>query len=349
MSTLVLVTGGTGFVGQHCILALVREGYRVRTTMRSLARRDEMVAALVHGGATADQAAGVDVVEADLLEDPGWTEAVDGAEYVLHVASPFPTTAPDDEDELIRPAREGVLRVLRAARDAGVRRVVLTSSFAAIGYGHDNPEQIYDEETWSDPGGPKISAYAKSKALAERAAWDFVEREGGSLELAVVNPVAIFGPALTEDTSSSIAIVRRLLDGSLPAVPKLSFGVVDVRDVADLHVLAMTKPQAAGERFLAISGRFMAMREIAEVLRTQTGPLGTRVTRRVVPDLVVRLLGLVDKEVRSNTGELGSHKDASSAKAQRTLSWAPRPPEEAIVATATSLDDLGLLGEKNGR
>ena len=216
---LVLVTGGSGFIGAHCILQLLNAGYRVRTTVRSLDREGRVRAMLAAGGA--ESSAGLSFVAADLMEDRGWPEAVAGCDFVLHVASPFPASVPKHEDDLIVPAREGALRVLRASRDAGVKRVVQTSSFAAIVYGSNPPDRTFTEEDWTDPSGD-VGAYAKSKTLAERAAWDFVAREGGGLELSVVNPVGVFGPVLGPDISTSILIVQRLMDGSMPGCPRLS-------------------------------------------------------------------------------------------------------------------------------
>ena len=249
---LVLVTGGSGFIGAHCILQILNAGYRVRTTIRSLTREPEVRAMLAAGGAKTGAA--LSFAAADLMADAGWPESVGGCDFVLHVASPFPAGAPRHEDELIIPAREGALRVLRAARDAGVRRVVLTSSFAAIGYGQKITDQPFSEENWTDPDGGHVTAYVKSKTLAERAAWDFIAREGGALELSVVNPVGVLGPVLGPDLSTSIQLVKRLLDGSIQGCPRLSFGIVDARDVADLHLRAMTNPAAKGERFLAAAG-----------------------------------------------------------------------------------------------
>jgi dihydroflavonol-4-reductase len=247
----VLVTGGSGFVGVHCVLQLLGAGYRVRTTVRSLNRESDVRAMLKVGGVQPGDA--LSFAAADLNSDAGWPDAVSGCDYVLHVASPFPPAAPRHEDELIVPARDGALRVLRASRDAGVRRVVLTSSFAAIGYGHNAVNRPFTEEDWTDPT-QDIGAYVKSKTLAERAAWDFIDQEGGRLELSVVNPVGVFGPVLGPDYSTSIMLVRRLVDGDVPGLPNMSFGVVDVRDVASLHLLAMTSPAAKGQRFLSISG-----------------------------------------------------------------------------------------------
>jgi len=267
---------------------------------------------------------------------------VAGCEYVLHVASPFPPGAPRDEDELIRPAREGTLRVLRAARAAGVRRVVLTSSFAAVGYGHPDRDAPFDETSWTDVSA-RVSAYVKSKTIAEKAAWDFMAADGGDMELAAVNPVAVLGPVMGADYASSILLVRRLLDGEIPALPRLMFGIVDVRDVADLHLRAMVDPAARGQRFLAVAGDFMPLVDVAAVLKSRLGAVGQRVTTRVAPDWVVRLAALFSPEARGAAPELGRTKNATSEKARRLLGWRPRPAEDAIVATAESLSRLGLL------
>jgi nucleoside-diphosphate-sugar epimerase len=337
---LVLVTGGSGFIGAHCILQLLNAGYRVRTTVRSLDREGRVRAMLAAGGA--ESSAGLSFVAADLMEDGGWPEAVAGCDFVLHVASPFPASVPKHEDDLIVPAREGALRVLRASRDAGVKRVVQTSSFAAIGYGSNPPDRTFTEEDWTDPTGD-VGAYAKSKTLAERAAWDFVAREGGGLELSVVNPVGVFGPVLGPDISTSILIVQRLMDGSMPGCPRLSFGIVDVRDVADLHLRAMTNREANGERFLAVAGDFMRIVEIALVLKARMGEAAARVPTRELPDWVVRLLAVFNRSVALITPELGKRKNATSAKAKRVLGWAPRSNEDAVAATAESMIRLGLL------
>jgi len=338
-STQVLVTGGSGFLGAHCIVSLLGEGYRVRTTVRSLAREVEVRAMVKAGGVEAGEA--LSFAAADLTSDAGWTEAVSGCEFVLHVASPFPPGAPKHEDELIVPAREGALRVLRAAREAGVKRVVLTSSFAAIGYGHAPTSRPFDESDWSDVTSPQ-SAYAKSKTLAERASWDFV-RSGGGLELSVVNPVGILGPVLGPDLSTSILIVQRLMNGAMPGCPRLSFGLVDVRDVADLHLRAMTHPAAKSERFLAMAGSFVSMQEIAKVLKARMGEAARRVPTRTLPNWLVRLVGLFDPTVATIVPELGKVKNATSQKARRVLGWEPRTSGDAIVATAESLLRLGLL------
>ena len=342
--SLVLVTGGSGFIGGHCILQLLAQGDQVRTTVRSLAREPEVHALLKRAGAQGDDR--LTFAAADLERDAGWPEAVAGCDFVLHVASPFPPTVPKHEDELIVPAREGALRVLKAARAAGVKRVVLTSSFAAIGYGHKPQTAPFDETSWTDVNGPGVSAYAKSKTLAERAAWDFVAKEG-RLELAVVNPVGVFGPVLGPDLSTSVAGVKRLMDGGAPGLPRVGFGLVDVRNVADLHLRAMTAPPAMGQRFLAVAGDFMSLREMALTLKARMGEAARRVPTRELPDWLVRLAALVDPSLRQVIGELGKTKNATSEKARRLLGWAPRSREDALVATAESLIRLGLLKEKS--
>ena len=339
----VLVTGGSGFVGAHCILKLLDAGYRVRTTVRSLTREPDVRLMLATAGSDPGEA--LSFVAADLTSDDGWPQAVAGCNYVLHVASPFPARQPRDENDLIVPAREGALRVLRAARDAGVRRVVQTSSFAAIGYGTPPRDAPFTEADWTDPTA-HVSAYVKSKTLAERAAWDFIGREGGSLELSVVNPVGILGPVLGRDLSASIELVRRLLSGSLPGLPKTAFGLVDVRDVADLHVRAMVDPAARGERFLAVAGDFMALPEMARVLKSRMGAAGVGVPTRVVPNWMVRLAALFDPSLRDVTERLGHPLNASSEKARRVLGWEPRSPEDSLVATAKSLIDFNLIHAK---
>jgi nucleoside-diphosphate-sugar epimerase len=343
----VLVTGGSGFIGAHCILQLLAQGYRVRTTVRSMKREADVRGMLKAGGAEPGDA--LSFAAADLMSDAGWPAAVAGCDYVLHVASPFPPAAPKHEDELIIPAREGALRVLRAARDAGVKRVVLTSSFAAIGYGQRPRTTPFNETDWTDPNGGDVRAYVKSKTLAERAAWDFVAREGGSLELSVVNPVGVFGPVLGPDYSTSILLVQRLMDGAMPGCPRLSFGIVDVRDVADLHLRAMTNPAAKGERFLAVAGDFMSIQQIAQVLKARMGEAAKRVPTKVLPDWMVRLASLGDSAVAQIVPELGKFKNATNEKAKRLLGWAPRSNEDAIIATAESMVRLGLLKDSHPR
>lgn len=340
MST-VLVTGGSGFIGSHCILQLLAAGHEVRTTVRDRQREADVRSMLKQGGC--EPGSRLSFFAADLENDAGWKDAVAGCEYVLHVASPFPPHIPKHEDELIVPAREGALRVLRAARDGGVKRVVLTSSFAAIGYGRKPQARPFNETDWTDPDGEGVLPYQKSKTMAEHAAWDFIAKQGGSLELSVINPVGVFGPVLGPDYSTSILVVQRLMDGAMPGLPRLWFGVVDVRDVADLHLRAMTNAAARGERFLAVAGEFVSVLEVAQVLKRRMGAAARRVPTRQLPDWLVRLATLRDPAVKQILPELGKPKNATSEKARRLIGWSPRSNEEALVATAESLLKLGLL------
>ena len=337
----VLVTGGSGFIGGHVILRLLADGHAVRATVRSLRREAETRATLANNGAPAD--ARIEFVEADLMKDAGWAEAVAGCDYVHHVASPFPAAEPRDPDVLIRPAREGTLRVLRAAKAAGVKRVVLTSSFAAIGYGQPDLPRPFDERDWTNVEAPRVVAYVKSKAIAERAAWDYVRGEGAGLELSVVNPVAVFGPALNDDLSTSVRLIKTMLEGKLPVLPRIYFGAVDVRDVAELHVRAMTHPQATGERFLAVAGESLSMGQIASILRSHLGERAARVAKGEAPDLLIRAVAPFNSLARRASYDLGKRKNATSAKAQATFGWTPIPAEEAIVASAESLYRLNIV------
>jgi nucleoside-diphosphate-sugar epimerase len=346
MST-VLVTGGSGFIACHAILQLLAAGYQVRTSVRSLSREGDVRAMLKQGGA--EPGSRLSFVAADLTGDAGWPAAVAGCEYVLHIASPFPASMPKDENELIVPAREGTLRVLKAARDAGVKRVVMTSSFAAVGYGHAQQEAMFTENDWTDPTQPDVMPYTKSKTLAERAAWDFIAREGAGLELAVVNPVAVFGPVLGPDYATSILLVQKMMDSAMPGLPRLCFGVVDVRDVADMHLRAMTNPAAKGERFIAVAGDFMWIVEIAKVLKARLGEAAERVPTRQLPDFLVKLARFKEPAVKQIIPELGKWKNATSEKAQRVLGWSPRSREDSVVATAESLVRLGLVKSRETR
>jgi dihydroflavonol-4-reductase len=339
--SVVLVTGGSGFVGSHIILQLLAAGHDVRTTVRSLKREAEVRTTLTGAGAAPDGR--LSFFAADLERDVGWAEAVADCDYVIHVASPIPAAAPKTEDELIVPARDGALRVLRAARDAKVKRVVLTSSCGAIYYGHPPQTAPFDETSWTNTDG-EMSAYVRSKAIAERAAWDFMAAEGGRLELSSVNPAGIFGPVLSTDSSSSIQLVTRLMRG-MPGCPRLYFGVVDVRDVADLHLRAMTNPAAKGERFIAVSGGIMSMLDIARVLKTRLGNAAKNVPTRQLPNWLVRVVALFDPTVRSMLPLLDNTRHATSAKAERLLGWRPRSREDAIAATAESLIKFGIVGD----
>jgi dihydroflavonol-4-reductase len=328
----VLVTGGSGFLGGWCLVELLRHGYRVRTTVRDPGKEAEVRARV---GSQVDAGDHLSFLTADLGGDDGWAQAVAGCDYVLHVASPFPPAQPKDPDELIEPAREGTLRVLRAALDAGVERVVVTSSVAAIRGGVTSAPAPLTEADWTDGDNPALQPYTRSKALAERAAWDLAAERGETAKLAVVNPGAILGPVLGDERSTSLGIVERLLKG-MPGTPRIGFSVVDVRDVADLQIRAMTAPEAGGERFIAVA-RFQWMADIAAVMRERLGPAAAKVPARGVPNLVVRLMGIFDPSVRSVAKQLGEKVEMTSAKAESVLGWSPRPVEETIVDCARSL------------
>jgi dihydroflavonol-4-reductase len=314
--------------------------YTVRTTVRSADKEAAVRSAVSRAVDPGDR---LTFTVVDLLSDAGWDAAVEGCDHVLHVASPLIATK--DEQAVIRPAVDGVVRVLRAARDGGVQRVVYTSTCGAIYYGHPPQAEPFDESSWTDVQAGGMSAYVKSKALAERAAWDFMDAEGGALELTTVNPSGIFGPALAPDVTSSLTLIKRLMDGRMPACPDLWLGIVDVRDVVDLHVRAMTSPEAAGERFIATQGPAVSMLEIATVLKRRLGDAAKRVPERKLPDWIVRLIGRFNTEMGDLVPLLGQRRNATSAKAQRELGWTPRPWQDAVTATAQSLVDLGVVAK----
>lgn len=338
----VLVTGGSGFIAGHIILQLLEQGYLVRTTVRSVQRAPEVRAVLVDAGMVGGDA--LSFVEADLTSDVGWDTAVSGCDFVLHVASPVKTGNVKDEDAVIVPAREGTLRVLRAARDASVQRVVLTSAFHAVGFGHPHTDHVFTEDDWSVIDGPGVDAYGRSKILSERAAWDFVLGEGKSLELVTILPVAVLGPVLGNDVSGANHIVQRSLNGQMPGYPNLYIPIVDVRDVASVHVAAMTAPGAAGERFLVASGEpAVAMLQIGAMLRAHFGLAAAKVPTRTIPNFVVRIAALFSAEFRPVAADLGFAKQVSTDKARRVLGLQPRTSKEAIIASAASLIAKSLV------
>jgi dihydroflavonol-4-reductase len=331
----VLVTGGTGFLGGWCVAELLKRGHEVRTTVRDLAREQAVRDAVAAAGA--QDGARLTVHAADLMSDDGWAQAAAGCRYVLHVASPFPPVQPKDPDELIVPARDGALRVLRAALDAGTERVVMTSSVAAIrGKRPSTPQTPWTEADWTDGNDTSRTPYVRSKTLAEQAAWEHVRSAGAEDRLAVVNPGAIIGPALNDDHSYSLQAIQRLVNGSMPAAPRLGFTFVDVRDVADLHLLAMTNPAAGGERFIA-ADQFLWVADVARVLRERLGDQASKVPTRVAPNVLIRALALFDGSLRSVIGDLGKRQWFSSEKARSMLGWQPRPVEDSIEETARSL------------
>jgi nucleoside-diphosphate-sugar epimerase len=336
---LVLVTGGSGYIAGFCIARLMREGWRVRATVRSLRRSEAVRASL---STLVRSSSGLSFVAADLDRDAGWADAAAGCDHVLHIASPLPSGR-TSEEELVRPARDGALRVLAAAQAAGVKRVVMTSSIAAVAYGRGLRRGPFTEADWTDETNlADTSAYERSKTIAERAAWTWVTERGGNLELATINPGLVLGPLLSRDYAISIDVVKRLLDGSLPGLPAFGWPLVDVRDIADLHLRAMTDPKAAGERFIA-AGSFYWMADVARTLRSRRPELAKRVPTRRLPDWLLKLAGFVEPMLRDRLFELGKKRTFSSDKARALLGWSPRPNDETIVDTADSLAALEII------
>lgn len=332
----VLVTGGSGYIAGFLIRQLLDAGWRVNTTVRNPAREAALRPLL--GG----NAENLRFFTADLTSDAGWAEAMAGCSHVAHVASPFSTNAPRDENELIVPAREGVLRALRFARAAGVTRFVQTSSVAAIAYGHGKGAHHFTEADWTNVDGPDVYAYVKSKTIAERAARDWIASEGGAIEFVSVNPSAVLGPVWSDDFSASIEVVRQLLGGLLPGCPDIGFGIVDVRDVADLHVRALTASGIAGERFIA-SGPFLKLIDVARILKARLPDQARKVPTRGLPDWLVRFAALFNPMIRQITGELGNVRDADAGHALAVLGWKTRPVEDSIVDCARSLIERGVV------
>jgi nucleoside-diphosphate-sugar epimerase len=330
---IVLVTGATGHVGSHSVARLLAEGYRVRVVVRD---QNQEHGVRVRAGLTGN----LEFVTAELTSDHHWDKAVAGVRYVWHHASPFPSTPPATDDEVVVPARDGALRVLAASRAAGVERVVLTSSYAAVGY-TVKPGAYYDESDWTDPAGD-LPAYIRSKVVAERAAWDYVRDQGGP-ELTVVNPTGIFGPLLSDRLSASTGLVKAFLDGTMPVVPRMYFGVVDVRDVVDLHLRAMLSPAAAGERFLGVGGPAVSFFGMGQILARHLPDFAARVPATELTDEQVREAAKTDPRLRDAAGLRGQIPRISNEKARRLLGWEPREVAATIAGTADSLLRLGLV------
>lgn len=333
-NTKVLVTGVTGFVGSHTAIALLNKGYQVTGSLRSMKRADSIKTAIAAHTENIDK---LDFVEADLLSAADWDKATQGIDYVMHVASPFTLEQPDDENVLIKPAKEGTLNVLQAAEKNGVKRVVLTSSFAAIAYGHDERPDKFDETYWTDVTNKNgTTPYVRSKAIAEKAAWDFVNQPEVKLELAVINPVAILGPVLEKDAGTSAELVRQMMAGEMPAVPKMGFEIVDVRDVAYLHVQAMETKEAAGERFIAANG-FMWFSELSDIIGTTMPNYSKKLPKFTMPNWVVNVMSIFRPELKSIKPELGKTRYADNSKAKKRLNWQPIAAKDAVAETARSL------------
>lgn len=331
-------------MASHLILQLLTEGYTVRTTVRSLSNEEAVRQSLRSAEATNLEQ--LSFVAADLTKDDGWRDAVHNCDYVQHVASPFPAETPKNDDDLIVPARDGTLRVLKAAKEAGVKRVVFTSSFAAVGYGHQNKD-IFDEQDWSVDEG--LPVYHRSKLLAERAAWDFVTRSQPSpsspeLELTAINAVGIFGPILSKNLSSSIELIKSLVEGGIPSCPQLYFNIVDVRDLASLHIMAMTSPEVKNERLIAShDGQPLSLLDLANVVRRERPEKAGKVPRRQVPDWVIRIMALASPKARDLVPQLGQIRKVDSSKAKRLLGWETRPVEDTVRDMIDSLVEQGVI------
>ena len=332
----VLVTGGTGFIGLHCLQQLLDKGYKVRTTIRSESRKQEVLEAMKKHSSNCEN---LEFYIADLLKDDGWKEAVKGSKYVLHVASPFFLGEPENEDVFIKPAVEGTLRVLKACADADVQKVVLTSSFAAVGYGHPREKEVYTEEDWSSVDG-EISAYAKSKTLAEKAAWEFVENleESKKFDLTVINPVAVTGPMLTSDIGSSNDFLLKLISGSMPACPKIHMGYIDVRDVAKAHIFSMTEEKTNGERIIVSENEMF----FAEVGKTLNEAGFKKSPTKELPNFLVKIMSFFVGELKTLLSALDRKGDIDKTKAERFFNWEYISTEQSVTETAQQLQEMGL-------
>ena len=340
---LVLVTGGSGFIAGHIVLQLLEKGYQVRTTIRSLDKEETVRGVLTDAGMVHGDA--VSFVAADLLSDDGWPAAVTGVDFVIHVASPVQPGHVENEDDLIIPAREGALRVLRAAHAAGIKRVVLTSAFHAVSWGWPHNDHVFTEADWTILDGPGVDAYGKSKTLSERAAWDFVANKGKGMELVTMLPVAVMGSVMGKDISGSNHIIQNMLNGAMPGFPHIYIPIVDVRDVASAHILAMETADAAGQRFLISSGPVMSLSEIGKTLKANLGESAEHVPTRVIPNTLVRIGARSNPQLRSTIADLDYKKQLSNEKARRILGWSPRDSKDAIVTAGESMVRKGLVKE----
>lgn len=344
-SELVVVTGGTGFIASNVIAQLLQQNYRVRATMRSLAKQELVLKMLTNAGIT--DFTNLEFSEANLNSDAHWAQVMDGATYVMSIASSTPNREFSDAEMMTKTAVNGVLRVLRFARDARVKRVVLTSAFGAVGMGYPKDRtEPFTETDWSNLDAPKLDPYQRSKTMAERAAWHFIETEGNGMELTVINPVGVMGPVLASDFSHSNVQIQQLLAGKVPAVPNVKSGYIDVRDVASLHILAMTAPQANGERFLATTGETLSMLDVANILRKQFPEFADQLPTNVVPDLVLKGLAKFKPSLKMIASLTGNFADTSNDKAVNLLGWHPRSASESIIATAQSMIDLGIVPDQ---
>ncbi|QIP15173.1 aldehyde reductase [Spirosoma aureum] len=341
-SETVLVTGGSGFLGMRIVLLLLQKEYHVRTTVRSLESKNKLIQTLRSNGITSFER--LSFAETELTRDDNWDSAMKGCTYVLSVASPVFFETPKNENDAIRPAVEGIRRVLRFAKKAGVKRIVMTSNFGAVGFSQTDKTKETTESDWTDVKLKGLSVYEKSKTLAERAAWDFMNSEGGDLEFATINPVAILGPSLDAHISGSFHLLENLLNGSMKAVPNIPLNVVDVRDVADLHIRAMIHPDANRQRFIASADGQITLPEIASLLKSKRPDVSEQVFTRKLPNWLLSLASLVNNQAREGAMLLNVNRNVSNAKAKALLGWKPiATQEQAIVAAVDSMVKYGIL------
>lgn len=335
----VLVTGGSGYIATYIISELLKQGYSVRTTVRSLKREEEVRTALAELGQITDKE--LQFFEADLTKDTGWAAAVANVTYVLHVASPLPSVMPKDENELIIPAKEGTLRVLRAAKAAGVKRVVMTSAFGAAGMGYTaaRNDYIFSEKDWSNLAhDTKLNAYYKSKTLAEKSAWEFIKREGGNLELTTILPVAVMGPIFSKKATGSNQLIDMMLSGHLPGFFDLYFPIVDVRDLAEAHILALETPNAAGERFIISNNKSLSMKQLGMILKDHLGEAAKKIPNRTIPSVILKFAALFNSMARYTSSDLGINYKMSSDNARKILNWKPNySVEQTIIVAGKSI------------
>ena len=330
----VLVTGASGFIGLHCIAQLLQAGYQVRGSLRSRARESEIRNALSKVVNTENR---LEICELDLLKDNGWDEAVSGCDYVMHVASPLLDREPKDQDEIIRPAHEGLMRAIQSSVRNKVKRFVMTSSFSAIGYGH--VKDVFDESHWTDTT-QKIGAYNKSKAIAEKAMWDYLDslKDEEKIEAVAINPTLVICASLSDDVGTSNIFLQKMLDGSYPVVPKVHFGYVTVKDTAKAHVAAMTHPHASGKRFI-LAERCMWLYEVNKILRKhgyKKAPI------RQAPNLLMKFLALFNNEASAIAGFVGKTKFTNSENAKNILKFSFENVEVGILEIAQQLESLGV-------
>ncbi|GAA4270890.1 aldehyde reductase [Aquimarina gracilis] len=336
----VLLTGVTGFLGSHTAIQLLNKGYEVTGTLRDMKRADEIGEVIAK---STSNIANLNFAKADLMDQKVWHDLTKEKDYVLHIASPFPRELPKHEDELIVPAMNGTLNILKASAKANVKRVVLTSSSGAIVYGREKSKRngVYNENDWTDVSNKKDSTpYFRSKTIAEQAAWEFIRNNGNGLELTTICPGAILGPVLEKDFGTSANIVIKTMDGSSPALPNLGFDMVDVRSVADLHIKAMESTEAAGERFIGSAG-FLTFKEVAAILREKYPD--KKIPKTSLPNFAVRLFSNIDKTLKPILIDLGVERKVDNSKAKKILNWQPIPNQEAVLACAQSVVNLGLV------